>query len=150
MIIKPVSWLERHAKKKNLNNKSFTGLISDFLWLFTSILGCFYEYISLMLLGGQTHTSVWIGSHLWFPCCGAAMITRQQWQPESTFMLLTLKVKVLCMFPCLFHIFWWDVREPLMWSEIWKEKAGGCVAEAFEGKQICLFMWLANSKDKTV
>lgn len=44
-----------------------------------------------------------------------------------------------------------DVREPLMWSETWKEKAGGCVEEAFEGfwggTQTRLFMHLGNSAD---
>lgn len=85
----------------------------------------------------KPHTSLWIVRHLWFLCCLSVMITRQNWQPESTFMPPTVKVSVLCAFTCLFSHLQAkeraaDVREPLVWSETWKEKAGGCVEYVFK------------------
>lgn len=86
------------------------------------------------------------------------MITRQQWQSESTFMLLTLKVKALCMFPSPFshlqagstscrceratHVKW-DLKSEsrrLRGISIWGLFGGE--------KQTHLFMCVANSKEK--
>ena len=81
--------------QKNL--EPFTGLISVFLWL----LSCFSKTMYKPCDQTPSHRLGW-GRRLRCSCCGSEMITRQQWQSESTFMLLTLKVKASCMFPSPF------------------------------------------------
>lgn len=77
---------------------------------------------------------------LWFPCCGVSMCG------DDNKTTVTAKVNIYAVDfkgQTLVHVSLafshlqaetrsTDVRESLMWSETWKEKAGGCVEKPFE------------------